>query len=205
MVDQVNGHGVRGLGKGLNDGLLRTALKAQRLVARCFLVDAGRLGIARLADLHHAGQRLVVHLHQLGRVQRLVQAVGHDHGHDFAHMAHPVLRHGPAWRLNQAGVVCARDQPQGGHLAYAGCFHVHAREHGHAARALKGCTCVYAFDDGMGVGRAHKGAMPHALDHDVSHKLPFAYQQSMVFAAQDRLANTFRMHVQFRLCVLVEV
>jgi hypothetical protein len=54
----------------------------------------------------------------------------------------------------------------------------------------------------MGVGRAHKGAMPHALDHDVRDELSFAYQQTMVFAAQDRLANSFRMHVQFRLCVL---
>ena len=90
---------VRGPGEGRVRGGGIAFAPAAHQVARHVVMEQRRARGQRLRHRNHRRQRLVVDGERLRRVARLVERLGHDHGHDVADMAHLAGRHRQMQRL----------------------------------------------------------------------------------------------------------
>ena len=191
VVDQVELGHVRGVGKGrvhralVANGPL-VAVVVGRDVVQCGASHAAGRGIGH-AD--HGGQHVVVHLHQLGRVARLLLREGHHHGHMVAHVADLALRQDGVRRLLHGLAIGTGDQPAAGQAVDVVGRHISAGEHPqHAGRGLGGIH-MDAVDLGVGVRRAHEHRMALRGQHHVVRVLARASQKAVVLLALERFAD----------------
>ena len=138
-----------------------------------------------LLDVGHRGERLVLHLHKLGRILRQGAALRHHHGDPVAHMAclvlgkRPVLAHldvvhdGPGAHERcaelgaQVGAAIRRDAPR----------------HGERLRD------IHAGDGGVGEGAADDVGPQHPRDGDVVHEGSPPGDELGVLLPCDRLSD----------------
>ncbi len=150
---------------------------------------AGHAAGRRVGHQHHGGQRVVVHLHQLGRVARLLQRLGHDHGDLVAHVAHGVQRQDGMRRLLHGLAVGAGDQPAAGQAVDLVGRHVGAREHADDAGRGPGRVGGHGAHTRMRVRRAHEHRMGLGGQRDVVGVLARAREEAVVLLALDGLAD----------------
>jgi hypothetical protein len=103
-------------------------------------------GTVGLRDVDDGGQFFVVDLDQLGRVLRLVDALGDDQRHLVAHVAHLALREHRVRRLLHRRAVLAVDQPAARQPADLRVGEVGAGEDHHDARRGLGLVELDGLD-----------------------------------------------------------
>ena len=191
VVDQVELGDVRGAGKrGIDSALVADGPLVAVVVGGDVVQGrAGHTASRGIGHADHGGQHVVVHLHQLGRVARLLLREGHDHGHMVAHVAHLALRQdGVLWLLHGLAIG-AGDEPATGQAVDVVGRHIGAGEHAqHAGRGLGGVH-LDAVDLGVGVRRAHEHRMALRGQHHVVGVLARAGEEAVVLLALKRFAD----------------
>jgi len=82
-------HHVLGLGEGRVGGVLAAEHQPEADIAlRAVFPNLGCAILGGFLQIHDRGQRLVVHLHELGGITRLRERLGHDEGDAIADEAH---------------------------------------------------------------------------------------------------------------------
>ena len=151
----------------------------------------------------HAGgvwQLVVIDHHGLGGIARVFHAVGHHHRHHLTHKAHPLMGHQVtrwAGRRRAVGTfeACRFGQGFDARLGQL-CAGDHQRHAGHGACGGH----IHAFQHRMGVDRAHKPNVLHALDIGVIGEQTLPFEQQVVLQTLDRMSTSkshvFRIHIK---------
>ncbi len=170
---------------------------AEAEVFRAVVVELRRSRPDGVVGGNHHGQRTAVHHHQLGRRQRLLQRLRHHHGHRLADVAHPI-----GDQRNVALVKGGLPAKGGGgrvdgvgrhghvlHRRMAVGEIVGAGQHGDHPRRLRGRGDVYAFEDGVGLVRAHEDGVGRAGHGDVVGVASAPGDEPQILEARNRLAD----------------
>ena len=199
LVVNVQFDHMRGTGKSLLRGLCVAITRLGHDVVGHVVTQPG--GICGQSRVHAGGvgQFFVVDHHRLGGIARIFHAVGHHHRNHFADKTHPLMGHQVArWagRRRTIGTFEASGFGQGldARLGQI-CAGDHQRHAGHGARSGH----IDAFQHRMGVDRAHKPDVLHALNIGVIGEQALAFEQQVVFQPLDRMtaskSHVFRIHI----------
>jgi hypothetical protein len=149
------GH-VSGAREGLIGGGAIALAPMAHQVARHVVMHQRRARCQRLLRRDDRRQHLVIDHQRFGRVARLVERVGHDHGHDIADMAHLADRHRQMRWLAVTVAGGILDFADGGQMSQPvgrGVFsRVDRRDTGRGQRR----RFVDAGEAGVRMGRAHE-------------------------------------------------
>ena len=189
VVDQLETDGASGAGERRLDGRRVTACPAKADVTWRVGVEGRRTGRDRGAGAHDGGQPFVIDRHVLGRVGRRRDALGDDHHHRLAHVAHGVACERPAWRLRHGRTVRSADRPETEHRADLVSRHVATGEHGHDSGTLRGARRVDGGDSRVGMRRAHDVTRELAGHGEVRDEAPTARQEARVLTSPDGCAD----------------
>ena len=181
-------HLVGGGQRGIDGGSV-AVLVIEAEVAGNFGPDLRCPGLERRLGIRAGGQGLVVDGHQLGRVARAGQALGHHQGHRIADAArHFGHQHRPFGDVGGAAVAVdlGRDrddaaEPVGRRLG--------ARQNRQYAGLGQRLGVFDGADAGVGVGRAHDPAVGLMGQRDVVEEAALAAQKPWILEPGDRLAD----------------
>ncbi len=170
VVDQIQVNDVRGTGHGGRDGRRVTLAEAEREIAARFVPDHRRTVHERVGGFHDAGQRVVLHRHNLGGVLGGNGGFSHGKRDRLAHIAHPVTRQRISRRHDHRAVRrhrrAARDRSQPGKIG--------RREHAEHAGQRRGCRGIDAQHARVCVRRPDHVQEGRAGRDDVRHIAPGA-------------------------------
>ena len=156
-------------------------------VARRLRPNLRRARLARLRRVDHRRQRCVLHTHELCRILRGGERLGHDHGHRLADVVHAVARQHRIGRIAGGAAVRACEGHEGIGDAWQRAEsvrrHVRAGIDGKHAFGGRCRRCVDRRYVRMGVGRAHEAGVHLALERNVVLKPPAALEKRVVFLA----------------------
>ena len=133
-------------------------------------------------------QNLVLHGHQLGRVRRLLPALGQDDGNRVADVAHLGRGQHRMGRLLHGVAVFEIHLPAAGQAADASRFEVGTGENGDHAI---GCGCgrrIDALNRGVGMWAAHERRKSRVGQGNVIGVAALAGNKALVFDALDGLS-----------------
>ena len=185
IVDDVDLGDVRGLGEGGVDIGLHADFPVIDQVARRLRVDLGCALVECLGEIDVGCLHVVVDLDRLGGVLGLVMAVGHDHRHRVADIAHGVDRHHRMRRRLVRLAVLVLDHPAADQAADLGVGDVLAGEDRDHARHRLGGRGVDALDLGVSVRRAHEVRVGRACERQVVDIAARAGEEAMIFLPLD--------------------
>ena len=173
LVAGHNGSGLHGVGNqpglhqtrrynpvGLAKRLVRVSRCAGSLNAKVgtqLFVDQGRAVLRRRLDVHHGGQRVVVHVYQFQCVFGSGDTGGQHHGHRFPHVFRHVDGHGPS--AFGAHPVLEGEQQE---LALAMLLYLRPGQHRQHFPQLHRLGRVDAANASVGVGAAEDRHVSHA-------------------------------------------
>ena len=190
VVDEIDRDHVRGRSQPCAHGGFVAARPAKADVAPGACVQLRRSLSLRRARVGDGGERRVVHLEALDRVDGLRQRCSDDGRHRLAHMAHGFAREREARRLGHGRAIARTHRPQRPHRRHAVSRHIGAREHrDDAGRGARGRR-VNPADGRVRVRGADQRAGKRAGELDVGHETPAAGEKALIFDAPQRSANT---------------
>ena len=187
-------HG-RGLDRGRRDAVVDDAALHHQVVAGHRLGIGGRgelhrqvrseclhhhrgAGFQSLERVGHRGERLVAHVHQLGRVDRGAARLGRHRGDRVAHVA------GHVGQRKAAGLRRQHDE-----LRLGADRQVRGGQDFDHPRRGPGGTGVDGCDAGVGHRRSHEGQMQGSRRRHVVHKAGLPGEQVGVLPAEHRVAH----------------
>jgi hypothetical protein len=159
--------------------------------------DLRRAGLQRRDDVDDRRLDRVIDRDLLSGVARLRQAVGDDHGHRVADMAHAVNREHRMRRLLHRRAVLRIDQPAAGQAADLVLGHVLAGVDGNDPRRLGRRARVDAAEFRVGVRAAQEIGVELARAVDVVGVGPLSGQEPVILAPQDRRADRSICHCRY--------
>ena len=185
VVNNVELCHVRGFGDGRVDIGLGAYLPVVDEIAGRLGMDLRRIWLKRLREVDVSRQDIVVDLDGLGRVLGLLLAIGHDHGHRVADIAHRIDRHHGMRRGFVRLAVLVLDNPAADQAAYLGIGQVLAGEDRHDTRHLRGICRLDTLDFGMRMRRAQEVSVGGARQRQIVDVAACAGEEALVFLAGD--------------------
>jgi hypothetical protein len=147
-----------------------------------FRPELRRAGGERRARIHDWGKRFIIDGDKLGGVLRRGGAVGDNHRHALADVAHPLGGERRAVRHDQRLAAAPRQRRMAANAADIA--HVLAGENSDNARALRRRLGVYGSDAGKGMRRAYETGVGLIGQLHVGHEAAVAANESIVFEAR---------------------
>ena len=182
---------------GISHRLVRLFLVAQAPVEDYVVGHVVEyLGSARLGGLDHVDdglQDIVVHVHELGRIDGLCRRLGDDYGNGITYVPDLVYGQRGMRRLLHGVAVLEIDLPAGRQTANEVGGHFLTRQHGYDPGRRAGRRAVDAFDLGVRVGAADDGGIGHFGQHDIVDVSAFAGDESLILNALYGL-STYACH-----------
>ena len=193
------------VGRGGERGRHRAFLdgKLADQVGRVLFVEDLRPGRQRRLDIDDGRQRLDVDSDQLGGIQGLIAALGHDHRDRLADMAD--LAHGQHRLLRIVDGVLHVGSPLGRQRQLAAgdrgrqALQLLAGEHAHDARHRRRPADIDRADAAVRMLASDEDGVQHARQDEIGDELPAPRQQAMILAprhgASDEAGRFFADHL----------
>ena len=143
----------------------------------------------RWARVGDGGERRVVDLEALGRVEGLRKGCGDDGRHRLADVAHRFACEREPRRLGHGRALARTDHPKRPHRCHAVLRHIGAGQHRDDARRCERGRCVDPANGRVRVRGANERAGERAGELDVGHEAPAPGEKALILDAPQRRAD----------------